>query len=36
MEAIFVLSLIGIPCAVALIWLMTPWGKKWRRVNGLL
>ena len=36
MEAIFVLSLIGIPCLIGLIWCFTPWGKKWRRVNGML
>jgi len=36
MEAIFVLSLIGIPCLIGLIWCFTPQGKKWRRIHGML
>jgi len=29
MEALFVLSLIGIPCLIFLIFFLTPKGKKW-------
>jgi hypothetical protein len=36
MEAIFVLSIISIPCLVFLIYCITPRGKKWRRDNGML
>jgi len=36
MEAIFVMSVIIIPCLVFIIWSITPSGKKWRQVNGML
>ena len=36
MEAIFVLSSIGIPCAVFLLWCLTPNGKKWLRANNMI
>ena len=36
MEAIFVLSLIGIPCLVFIVYCFTPQGKKWRRIHGML
>ena len=36
MEAIFVMSIIIIPCSVFIIWSFTPQGKKWRRDNGML
>jgi len=29
MEALFVFALIGIPCAVFLVYFLTPSGKKW-------
>ena len=28
MEAIFVLSVIGLPCVVFLLWCLTPWGRR--------
>ena len=36
MEAIFVMSIIGIPCLVFIIYCFTPHGKRWRRNNGML
>jgi len=36
MEALFVFAVLGIPSFVFLIFLFTPWGKKWRRTNGML
>jgi len=36
MEAIFVLSIITVPCVVFIVWFLTPGGKRWRRVNNML
>ena len=36
MEAIFVLSLIEIPCAMFLVYCMTPKGKQWLQANQLI
>jgi hypothetical protein len=33
MEALFVFAVIGIPCAVFLIFCLTPKGKKWLQTN---
>ena len=33
MEAVFVLSAIGLPCVIFLIWCLTPPGKKWLKSN---
>ena len=36
MEEIIFLSIIALILSIALIWCFTPWGKKWRRANGIL
>ena len=36
MEEIIFLSSIAIICSIGLLWLFTPWGKKWRQANGML
>lgn len=36
MEAYIVLSAVALPCLIAIIYLYTPKGKEWRRMNGLL
>jgi hypothetical protein len=36
MEEIIFLGAIAIIFSLTAIWLFTPWGKKWRRVNGIL
>ncbi|VYU62953.1 Uncharacterised protein [Paraprevotella clara] len=36
MEAIFVLSAIGLPCVVFLVWCLTPSGKRWLKANHMI
>lgn len=36
MEAIFVLSAIGLPCVVFLIFCLTPSGRKWLKSNHMI
>ncbi len=36
MGSLFILSVIGIPCLLILLWWLTPNGKHWLRQNGLL
>ena len=36
MGAIIGFALLGIPCAAALVYFLTPSGKRWLRMNGLL
>ena len=38
MEAIFVLSVIGLPCVVFLLWCLTPWGwgRRWLKANHMI
>ena len=36
MEAIFVMSIIIVPCLIFVVWSFTPQGKRWRRTNDLL
>lgn len=36
MEAIFVLSAIGLPCVVFLIYCLTPSGRKWLKANHMI
>lgn len=36
MEAVFVLSAIGLPCVTFLIWCLTPPGKKWLKSNHMI
>ena len=36
MGAYLVLSVIGIPCALFLLYCLTPKGKHWLRMNGML
>ena len=36
MEEIIFLSSIAAFFLIVNIWLFSPWGKKWRRVNGML
>ena len=36
MEAIFVLSVIGLPCVVFLLLFLTPWGRRWLKANHMI
>ena len=36
MEALFVFALIGVPCAVFLVFCLTPKGKKWLQANNMM
>lgn len=36
MEAIIVLSAIGLPCAIFLLWCLTPPGKRWLKTNHMI
>jgi len=36
MEEIIFLSSIATICTIGLVWLFSPWGKKWRRDSGML
>lgn len=36
MEAIFVLSAIGLPCVIFLIYCLTPSGRKWLKANHMI
>ena len=36
MGAYIMLSVIGVPCVLFLIYCLTPKGKRWLKINGLL
>lgn len=33
---LIILGMVGVPCFIALVWMFTPWGIKWRKENQLL
>ena len=35
MEAVIIMSIVIVPCWVFIIWYFSPWGKRWRRANGV-
>lgn len=36
MDAIFVMSAIGLPCVIFLLWCLTPRGKQWLKANHMI
>ncbi len=36
MDAIIVLSMIGLPCVIFLLWCLTPQGRKWLKSNHMI
>ena len=36
MGSLIILGMVGIPCALFLLWCLTPWGRKWLKENRMI